>query len=73
MNQVQEHIQLQLNGEAYRLPPQHSLQDLMQTLGLEKQALALAVNREVVPRARWGTHYPQAGDQIDIVRAIGGG
>lgn len=40
---------------------------------LPKQGLAVAVNREVVPRGQWTLRILCAGDKVDIVRAIGGG
>ena len=40
---------------------------------MTNQALAIAVNREVVPRAKWREHRFVSGDKVDVVRAIGGG
>ncbi|MNY79761.1 sulfur carrier protein ThiS [compost metagenome] len=55
------------------MPPQQSLQALVEELGLAHQALALAVNRTVVPRQAWSGRALQPQDKVDIVRAIGGG
>ena len=66
-------VAILLNGAARDVPPQHTLQDLVEALELGGQALALAVNRAVVPRRRWAEQVLQAQDQVDIVRAIGGG
>jgi len=66
-------IDIELNGEARRVPPQHTLNDLVDALSLTGQALALAVNRDVVPRQQWAQRVLQAQDKVDIVRAIGGG
>ena len=66
-------IDILLNGEPHQVPPQHTLHDLIGALALSSQALALAVNRSVVPRQIWGQRVLQAQDQVDIVRAIGGG
>jgi len=66
-------IEIELNGEAHRVPPQHTLNDLVDALSLTGQALALAVNRAVVPRQQWTQRVLQAQDKVDIVRAIGGG
>jgi sulfur carrier protein len=35
--------------------------------------VAVAVNRQVVPGARWPTHALAEADKVDVVRAIGGG
>lgn len=66
-------LEVELNGAPYRVPQGQSLQDLAGRLGLAEQAVAVAVNREVVPRAQWPQRRLQARDRIDIVRAIGGG
>ncbi len=64
---------IELNGESYRLEQATTLQDLVAALDLAGKALAVAVNRQVVPRQRWNEHALQAADKVDIVRAIGGG
>jgi len=66
-------IEIQLNGQAYQLATGGSVGDLMAALALPDQALAVAVNRQVVPRQSWDQHQLQAQDQVDVVRAIGGG
>lgn len=66
-------IEIELNGAPHHLPPGHNLQDLIVALSLSGQALALAVNREVVPRQQWAARQLAAHDKVDIVRAIGGG
>jgi sulfur carrier protein len=66
-------LNIVLNGEPRSVPRGHDLQALIESLALTGQALALAVNREVVPRQRWAGYLLQAEDRIDIVRAIGGG
>ena len=66
-------IDIELNGAPHQVPARHTLQQLVEALELSGQALALAVNRNVVPRQHWPERVLQAQDQVDIVRAIGGG
>ena len=66
-------IEIELNGAPHRVDAGQHLQDLIDALALSGQALALAVNRQVVPRQRWAEHTLQAHDKVDVVRAIGGG
>ena len=66
-------IDIMLNGAPHRVPSQHTLDQLIEALSLQGQALALAVNRSVVQRKNWPAHVLQPQDQVDIVRAIGGG
>jgi sulfur carrier protein len=62
-----------LNGAPHALADGSSLLDLIDVLALRDQALALAVNRAVVPRQRWREVALAGADRVDIVRAIGGG
>jgi sulfur carrier protein len=66
-------LEILLNGEATRVLPQQTLGQLVAGLALPAQAMAVAVNRNVVPRHRWPDFAIVQGDQVDIVRAIGGG
>ena len=66
-------LDIELNGEPYRLSGGRTLDDLVRALGIGRQAVALAVNREVVPRQQWNERALLPRDRVDIVRAIGGG
>jgi sulfur carrier protein len=66
-------IDIELNGAPHRVPPEHTLDQLVDALSLTGQALALAVNRSVVPRQQWPRRVLRSQDKVDIVRAIGGG
>lgn len=50
-----------------------SLAELVDSLHLSGQRLAIECNDEVVPRAEWSSRRLANGDRIEIVRAIGGG
>ncbi|APA70199.1 sulfur carrier protein ThiS [Janthinobacterium sp. 1_2014MBL_MicDiv] len=66
-------IPIMLNGAPHQVPPGQTLDQLIAALSLENQALALAVNRSVVPRKAWRDRVLETQDQVEIVRAIGGG
>jgi len=66
-------IEIELNGAPHRVPAQQTLHELVEALQLGGQALALAVNRSVVPRQQWAARTLAQHDKVDIVRAIGGG
>jgi sulfur carrier protein len=66
-------IEIELNGAPHAVPPRQTLEQLIDALQLSGQALALAVNRQVVPRQRWQLVALNHHDKVDIVRAIGGG
>ena len=62
-----------LNGEEKSFPKNLNVKSLVENLGYSGQALAVAVNRQVVPRAFWQDRVLQEQDKVEIVRAIGGG
>lgn len=66
-------IRIELNGEGREVAQGATLQDLVASLQLTGQALAVAVNRQVISRQKWPAHALQAGDRVELVRAIGGG
>jgi sulfur carrier protein len=66
-------IQIKLNGEAHSVSPDRNLQNLIDDLQLGSQSLAIAVNRKVISKSKWNEYVLVPGDQVEIVRAIGGG
>jgi sulfur carrier protein len=47
--------------------------ELIEALGLSGRKLAVAVNREVVPRAHYRKRRLADGDRVEILEAVGGG
>lgn len=66
-------MEIQLNGTPHQLRPAQLLAELIADLNLMEKAIAVAVNRQIIPRSRWADHALQADDKVDVVRAIGGG
>lgn len=66
-------INVFVNGEARALQPPVTVARLLADLGLQEARVAVAVNREVIPKSRHPAHELRAEDRIEIVRAIGGG
>ena len=66
-------MEIELNGAPHPITENQNVQDLIASLSLSNQALAVAVNREVVPRHLWPQRVLAPQDRVDIVRAIGGG
>jgi len=66
-------MDIELNGQPHRAAEDQSVQDLIEQLDLVHQALAVAVNREVLSRSMWPQRRLQANDRVDLVRPIGGG
>ncbi|MCB9795534.1 MAG: sulfur carrier protein ThiS [Alphaproteobacteria bacterium] len=66
-------MKLQVNGDAHDAPEGASLAQLLRQLGQPLEAVAVAVNLEVVPRGRYAERALAEGDRVEIVRAVGGG
>ena len=66
-------MEIELNGAPHRVTENQNVQDLIASLDLAGKSLAVAVNREVVPRHMWPERVLRQSDRVDIVRAIGGG
>jgi sulfur carrier protein len=66
-------MKLTVNGEEKSIPEGMTLAQLVQELGLEKNPIAIELNREVVPRARHGETRLREGDRLEIVTLVGGG
>ena len=66
-------MEITLNGASRTIPAKTRASDLIESLGLAGQRLALEVNREIVPRSTFNEHMIRPGDTVEIVRAIGGG
>jgi thiamine biosynthesis protein ThiS len=66
-------LSIQVNGDSRRVPDPTSVADLISTLGLGRRRVAVAVNRDVVPRSHFPEHRLNDGDRVEILEAVGGG
>jgi sulfur carrier protein len=66
-------VKLTVNGEEKTLPDGCTLARLVRELGLERNPIAIELNRQVVPRDRHAGTPLAEGDRIEIVTLVGGG
>ena len=66
-------IEIHLNGEPREVAEGQLVQALVAELNLGSQAMAVAINRQIVPRQKWQERALMPADKVEIVRAIGGG
>ncbi|HTD03336.1 sulfur carrier protein ThiS [Undibacterium sp.] len=66
-------MDIELNGAVHQVAEGQNLSELVAALNLSNQAIAVAVNRQIIARSLWQTHLLQPQDKVDVVRAIGGG
>ncbi|MEO7323589.1 MAG: sulfur carrier protein ThiS [Dokdonella sp.] len=62
-----------LNGHERDITSPATLAHLLEQAGFGGRRVAVEVNREIVPRSSYDCRDLAAGDQIEIVHAIGGG
>jgi len=70
--QVRE-FQIRVNGRSRTVASGCTLAELVASLELDRRRVAVAVNRDIVPRSRFDAHALSAGDRVEILEAVGGG
>jgi sulfur carrier protein len=62
-----------VNGSPMDLPDGVTVERLLERLSVRREYTAVALNREVLPRAGYGDTVLREGDRVEIVRPMGGG
>ncbi len=66
-------MRVTINGTAQELPTPVTISELLDRLQVPRAAVAVEVNREIVPRACHAARTLQEGDTVEIVTFVGGG
>jgi thiamine biosynthesis protein ThiS len=66
-------IAIVLNGESKQVAPGLSILDLLQSLNLPMERLAVEHNLKIVKRDHWNSQTLENGDKVEIVQFVGGG
>ncbi len=66
-------IIISLNNHPKTLSPNTILSDALVDWGFADGKIAVAINQEFVPRSTYSERILMNGDQIDIVKPVGGG
>jgi sulfur carrier protein len=66
-------ISLQINGKRVDLERATRLLDYLDALGVNPRAVAVEHNGTIIERSAYETLTLQEGDQVEIVRMVGGG
>ncbi|NOY73477.1 MAG: sulfur carrier protein ThiS [Gammaproteobacteria bacterium] len=64
---------ISINGESRDVPDNCSAQQLIALLEIQNDKIAMEVNLEIIPRSTYSNFILKNEDQVEIVRAIGGG
>ena len=62
-----------VNGEWIEFVQGCSVAELLARLDMAERRVAVAINRDVVPRSTFATARVAAGDRVEILEAVGGG
>lgn len=62
-----------VNGEAKEVGESIALSELIASLDLNPERLAVEVNRRIIRRGEWGKNILSEGDRVEIVHFVGGG
>jgi sulfur carrier protein len=62
-----------VNGERRAVDDGKTIADLVSELRLGGRRIAVEVNRDILPKAEYGSRVIRDGDTIEIVQFVGGG
>ena len=66
-------MNVKLNGQQHLVDDGATLSDLVSRLKLDRDWLAIELNKAVIPRGRWDEVGLKEGDQVEVVQFVGGG
>jgi sulfur carrier protein len=66
-------MEILVNGTGRHLPAGSTVADVVVLVCAATRGVAVAIDREVVPRSAWATTVVQAGAQVEVVTAAAGG
>jgi len=66
-------IQIEVNGESRSVPRGQTVAELVESLGLRPELVAVERNARLVRRPERGTTQLEPGDRIELVTLVGGG
>ena len=66
-------IAITVNGRAVEIESAMSVEQLLDTVDVPPNYLAVEVNGDVVPREDYTTTEVAAGDEVEVVTLVGGG
>lgn len=66
-------MRIQINDQNLELREQSSLAELLSTQSIDKTAIAVALNGQIMHREHWQKTTLNDGDTITLVQAVAGG
>jgi len=72
-SQLNTKITIQLNGDPYVIEGDARLTVLIERLKMKPTRIAVELNREVVPKAKYAKVTLREGDELELINFVGGG
>lgn len=66
-------IEVRVNGDPRRVPSGTSVAGLLEALEVDRRAVVVELNRQIVRRNELSHLTLEAGDRVELVRFVGGG
>ncbi|MCQ8895104.1 sulfur carrier protein ThiS [Limnobacter humi] len=66
-------MSIAVNGQTQEIPEGSSISSLLERLELQGKRIAVEMNGDIVPKSQHAQTLLQAGAQLEIVVAVGGG
>jgi len=62
-----------VNGNPADVGEGSAISDILRSLGLNADRVAVELNQKIIRRAEWGSTRISEGDRVEIVHFVGGG
>ena len=66
-------MRIEVNGEAREVPEGHTVEALLDSLGLDRRLVVVELNRQIVRKTEIADVTLQDGDRLELVHFVGGG
>jgi sulfur carrier protein len=66
-------VRVRINGEEESFEKEPTIRDVLERLSAPPAAVAVEVNRRIVPRSAHADRVLQDGDVVEVVTFVGGG
>ncbi len=66
-------VKIQCNGRQQTLAEDTTLAELLDDLGLPADSVVAEINKKIIDRDQYATFKLSSGDQVELIRFVGGG
>ena len=66
-------MKILVNGEKISLPADSSIEGLIVHLGYQNQRIAIEINESIIPKSSHSSFLLKHQDEVEMIKAVGGG